>query len=109
MPTNRAFLIPLVGFLLASGIAYVDSRPTWDDTGVTAGALFVVAALLGAVQPRGFWFTGLVVGIPVLVANVVLHSNYGAAIAVIIGVAGAGVGALIGKGIGRGGEGRVGA
>jgi len=40
---------------LAAGIAiaYVDTRPTWDDAGITAGVLFVAAGLaaLGGVRP----------------------------------------------------------
>ena len=32
-------------------LTYVDTRPTWDDTGVTAAALLVTAALLGCLVP----------------------------------------------------------
>jgi hypothetical protein len=33
-----------VGLLAGALVGYVDSRPTWDDTGITAGAVFLVSA-----------------------------------------------------------------
>ena len=43
-------------------VAYVDSRPTWDDTGVTAGAMFLFAAVLGLLGPQRPWLWALTVG-----------------------------------------------
>ena len=50
---------------IASGlaIAYVDSRPTWDDTGVTAAAMVLVAGSLGLLGARRPWAWALLVGI----------------------------------------------
>lgn len=97
---SRATLVT-VGAALAIGtaIGYVDSRATWDDAGVTAAAVFLAAAVLGAVRPRAAWLTGPAVGMPILLFNVVLHRNYGSAAAVVIGLIGAGVGALVGKAV----------
>ncbi len=49
-------------------IGYIDSRPNWDDTGVTAAAIFVVCGTLGAAGPSRPWLWALAVGmwIPVL-------------------------------------------
>jgi hypothetical protein len=49
-------------------IAWVDPRPTWDDTGVTAIALVVVAAALGWLRPQRPWVWALLIGgwIPLL-------------------------------------------
>ena len=43
-------------------IAWVDSRPTWDDTGVTAGALVLTAGLFGLLAGRRPWLVALCVG-----------------------------------------------
>ena len=51
-------LATMAGF----AIAYVDSRPTWDDTGITAAAMVPVAGLLGFVGPRRAWVWALAVG-----------------------------------------------
>lgn len=58
---HRALLVAAVGLGIA--IAYVDSRPTWDDTGVSAGALTIAAGVLGLLGPRRPWAWALGVGI----------------------------------------------
>jgi hypothetical protein len=45
------------------GIAFIDSRPTWDDTGLTVFALLVSAGLFGLVQPGRPWLWALAIGI----------------------------------------------
>ena len=44
-------------------IAFIDSRPTWDDTAITVGALFTVTAAIAAIAGRRPWLWGLLVGI----------------------------------------------
>jgi hypothetical protein len=88
---------------LAAGcaIGFVDSRPTWDDTGVTVGAVFLASLFISAARPGSAWLTGLLVGTPVLAFNAALHAGFASAIAVVIGLVGAGVGYLIGKAAGQ--------
>jgi hypothetical protein len=52
-----------LGVLAGLFVTFVDSRPTWDDTGVTAGLLFVSAGLLTVLGFRRPWLVGLAVGI----------------------------------------------
>jgi hypothetical protein len=92
----------LIATLVIAGLAglaigYVDSRPTWDDAGVTVGALLIASALAGAAMPRWFWLSGLALGIPVPALNVAAHGNYGSALAIAFSVAGAGLGAVAGR------------
>lgn len=53
----------LVAVVVGIAIAWVDSRPTWDDTGVTAGAMTLAAGVLGLMGPRRPWAWALGVGI----------------------------------------------
>ena len=48
---------------LAAGLAigWVDSRPTWDDTGITAGAIVLAAGAIAWWRPRGALVWGLLV------------------------------------------------
>jgi hypothetical protein len=64
MVANRR-LITLAAIALIVGIAigWNDSRPTWDDTGITAGLLVVAAAAFGVVDPRRWWLWALLVGV----------------------------------------------
>jgi len=94
---RSAALAPAVGLLLGAGIGYVDSRPTWDDTGITVGAVVLCGFVTAAISPRWAWLSGLAVGLPVLAFNAVLHGGYASAAAVGIGLVGAGAGYLAGK------------
>jgi hypothetical protein len=54
----------LAGIAVAAGlaIAYVDSRPAWDDSGVTAGALSISAFAVAFLAGRRPWLWALLVG-----------------------------------------------
>ncbi len=88
--------------MLGVGIGYVDSRATWDDAGITAGALFLCAALVSTIAPRSRWLVGLAVGLPVLAFNAALHANYRSAVALVVALVGAGAGSILGKALGFG-------
>ncbi|HEY7567300.1 MAG TPA: hypothetical protein VH762_06995 [Gemmatimonadaceae bacterium] len=93
--------VVLLALVVGVAIAYVDSRATWDDAGVTAAALFITSAVLAAVSPRAAWLIGFVVGLPVLALNVVLHGNFGAVMGIVVSLVGAVIGHFIGRAIGR--------
>lgn len=85
-------------------IGWVDTRPTWDDAGITATAIFLVTATLGEIMPARAWLWALVVGGCVLLLNIVLGSNYGAVLALVIAFIGAYSGVLIRKAFGYPGK-----
>jgi hypothetical protein len=89
-------ILSVVLALVAGGaIAWVDSRPGWDDTGVTAGLLFL-AALLCALPTRRWYVVAIVVALPLIVVE---RRSIGTASVVVLGIAmaGAAVGSAIGK------------
>lgn len=58
----RTWILAVVATAVGLAIASVDSRPTWDDTGITAGAIFVSAFLIAALARRRPWLWALLVG-----------------------------------------------
>jgi len=52
-----------VAILMGIGIAYVDSRPHWDDAGVTAGSMLLLSGLLGLLRPERAWLWALALGV----------------------------------------------
>ena len=52
-----------IAVLVGMTIAYVDSRPTWDDTGITACTMLLAAGLFGLMAPRQPWRWALAIGI----------------------------------------------
>jgi uncharacterized ion transporter superfamily protein YfcC len=56
-----AFLVVLsIGIGLV--IAYLDSSPTWDDTGITATMLLLMAALISGLSARRPWLWAILIG-----------------------------------------------
>src|SRR3954469_24785997 len=62
--TPRLLALGLVAIALGTGIGSIDSRPGWDDTGVTAGLLILAAALVSAIDGHRPWLWALLVGLP---------------------------------------------
>lgn len=94
--TLRVAALVLTAGVIGWGIGYMDTRPGWDDAGITAGALLLSGAVCGALMPRFAWLSGLALGLPVFVMNVALHGNYGSALATVIALVGAALGAFSG-------------
>jgi hypothetical protein len=78
--------------------AYVDSRPSWDDTGVLVGAIVLSSGMLGALGPRRPWLWALAVGAPMPLYNFfVTHQPPASAVAIVFALVGAYAGAGLRK------------
>jgi hypothetical protein len=82
-------LLLVVALALGGVIAYVDSRPTWDDTGVTAGAIVISCGLLGAAGPSRPWLWALAVGLWIPLLAIMKSQNYGSLLVLAFAFAGA--------------------
>jgi hypothetical protein len=83
----------LLGLLLA----WVDSRPTWDDTGVLVGMIVLATAVLGAIDPRRPWLWALGVGGWIPLHNLLATGNSASLLALAVALAGAYLGAGLRK------------
>ena len=96
--------LPLILALIAMGlgiaIAWIDSRPNWDDAGITAGLLVLTAAIFGALRPAKPWLWGLAVGawVPLLGVG---HRNPGTLLALAAALFGAYAGAFLRRALGH--------
>jgi hypothetical protein len=90
-------IIVLTGLAVALGltIAWVDSRPTWDDTGITVAAIFGTALALGAAAPSRPGMMAIALGIWIPVFNIVQGLNYGAVASLVIAFGGSYAGAFL--------------
>jgi hypothetical protein len=87
----------VTALILGLLIAWVDSRPTWDDTGITVGAMLIVTGLLGLVAPERPWLWALAVGIWIPAYGIIAHANYDLLLILIIPFVGAYAGFLLRK------------
>jgi len=86
-PMQKAFIV----IALVSGlvITYVDSRPSWDDTGITAGVILLVCGLIALLGFRRPWVLALAVGAWIPLYALFVTHNYGSIIALMIAFVGA--------------------
>ncbi|MFZ0631542.1 MAG: hypothetical protein WA399_08855 [Acidobacteriaceae bacterium] len=56
-------ILLLLALAVGLAIAWVDARPHWDDSGITAGMLLLSAAVLGLIGPRRPWLWALAIGL----------------------------------------------
>jgi hypothetical protein len=87
------WLVLLAAVVLGLAIALVDVSPGWDDTGVSAGALFLAAAALGATRPSRAWLSALALGLWVPALNIAVRGNPAAVLALVPAFLGAFAGA----------------
>jgi hypothetical protein len=73
-----------VGLLMA----YVDSRPNWDDTGVTAFALLFFSGIIGLLVRRRPWLYGLAVGVWLPLRAIILTHDLRFLIVLVVPLAG---------------------
>ncbi len=85
------------------GIAYLDSRPGWDDTGISAGLVLIAAAVAAALSGWRPWLWALLVGVWTPLVEVALAgpAGLGSPLGSVAAVVVASVGAALGWTIAR--------
>lgn len=91
----------LLGIAVLAGFfsAYVDSRPTWDDTGILVGGLLLVSGLLTLLGHRRPWLIALAIGIWIPARQIFLNHDFKMLIILLIPFIGAYGGWLVRLGI----------
>jgi hypothetical protein len=81
----------LLAIAIAAGLffAYVDSLPSWDDTGVLAGAILLTCGLIALIGIQRPWLLALAVGAWIPLRGILITHNYGSILALIIAFVGA--------------------
>ena len=69
--------------------AYVDSRPTWDDTGITVGVILVTCGVLALIGFQRPWLLALAVGSWLPLYEIATTHTYASIIALVIAFIGA--------------------
>lgn len=93
----------LLGIAVLAGLfsVYVDSRPTWDDTGILVGGLLLVSGLLTLLGHRRPWLIALAVGIWIPAYEIFKSHDFLILVILLIPIIGAYGGWLVRLGIRR--------
>ena len=95
--SNRLIVGLAIAVVAGIAIGYVDSRPGWDDTGITAVSLLLAGGIAAFMARRLPWLVALAAGIWVPLFELPFLASGGP----VAALAFAGVGAAIGWFIGR--------
>ena len=60
---GRDGVLALAAAAIGLILGYLDSRPSWDDTGITAALLLLTSALVAGLSARRPWLWALLIGI----------------------------------------------
>jgi hypothetical protein len=86
------FALALAALGAGVAIGLVDSSPGWDSTGLTAGALVLVTALVAWIGRDRPWLWALLVGLPTPILDVLRTGNTGSVLALGFAAVGAAIG-----------------
>jgi hypothetical protein len=92
-------VVLVLAILCGAAITYVDARPTWDDTGITAGAIFMTCGVFAFLSPSRWWVWALAIGLWIPALGILRTQNYAALLALAVAVFGAVVGMAIRNGL----------
>lgn len=91
---NKVFL-PVLALFCGATLTYVDSRPNWDDTSITALAIFVTCGVLAFAAPHRWWLWAVAVGIWIPLWEIIRTQNFAAILALVVAFIGAFLGMLV--------------
>jgi hypothetical protein len=95
---KRSLIISLfIAGLLGILAAWIDSRPNWDDTGISVVLILAIAALCGFMAGQKPWLLALASGIWIPLAGIAFTQNFGSLLALIPAFLGAYAGFLARK------------
>ena len=86
------WLLFVVLLVLGWFAMFVDSRPTWDDTGVLAFGILTVCGVFGVLRPKHPWVWAFAVGMWIPVHNILAHHGYSSLLALGFAAVGAHLG-----------------
>jgi hypothetical protein len=86
---QRDVLLAVAAAAIGVAIAYVDSRPTWDDTGVTVSLILLTAAIVAGISGRWPWLWALLIGVWVPLFEIRGEAGAASLVALLVATLGA--------------------
>jgi len=95
LPDNKFLILVILALLTGLIIGWIDTRPHWNDTGITVGLIFISSFILGLFAGRNAWILALIIGLCITSLNFLVSYRFDSAISLVISLAGAYAGVLL--------------
>jgi len=96
---RRDALLAVASILVGLSIGYVDSRPTWDDAGITVSLILLTSAMAAGLSGRRPWLWAVLIGAGVPAFEITGRGGPASLVALLIAALGSAAGyALAGVG-----------
>ncbi|HVN57466.1 MAG TPA: hypothetical protein VMT63_04160 [Bacteroidales bacterium] len=93
----KFWITVILSTLVGMTIAWVDSQPNWDDTGITVAMLYISSGVAGFVSPKNPWLWALLCGIWIPVAGIARNGDLMMLLVLVVTFGGAYSGSVIRK------------
>jgi hypothetical protein len=81
---RKSFILAaILASILGIGIAYIDSQPNWDDSGISAFMVLMAAVLCGYLAKQKPGLIALAVGIWIPICGIIFAQNFGSLLALL--------------------------
>jgi hypothetical protein len=85
---KQFYLVLVLSIAFGSIIAWIDTRPNWDDPGVTVGLILIATMICGGLSPSLAWLWALLIGGIVVESNILIHDNCQSVVALFVAFVG---------------------
>ena len=82
-------LTVLFASIFGIAIAWIDSQPSWDDSGISAFMVLLVSMLAAYMAKRKPWLIALAVGAWIPLYGIIFAQNFGSLLSLLPGIIGA--------------------
>lgn len=89
---RRDALLAFAALLIGLGVGYVDSRPTWDDVGVTVSLLLIASAMMAGLSGRRPWLWAALIGTGVPAFEIPGRGGPASLVALLVAAIGSAIG-----------------
>lgn len=89
---RRDALLAVAALVIGLAIGYVDSRPTWDETGITVSLILLASAMTAGLSGRRPWLWAVLVGVWVPAFEISGRAGGAALVALLVAAVGSAIG-----------------
>jgi len=74
--STKFTLLVIASISLSMLFGWVDTFPTWNDTGITAFTVLITSLVFGLMMPRYAWLWAIIISAGICLFNIYWYNNF---------------------------------